>query len=91
LKHCIACVANTKVHFITAPPLPNFRGRLCRSAGQFNNQLFSFITSGIRRFYHSPELGGLNCFFISFSLSHISWKPAQKTNGPKHCQGQKKV
>jgi len=33
----------------------------------------------------------LIAYLFSFFLSHISCKPAQKKNGPKHCQGQKKV
>lgn len=70
------------MHGIAAPPtprftslqqpLPNFRGRLCRSAGQFNNQLLFSFTSGTRRFYHSPELGGLNCLtYFLFPLSYL--------------------
>ena len=39
---------------------------------EFNNQLLFSFTTGTRRFYHSPELGGLNCLsFFLFPLSYL--------------------
>ena len=39
---------------------------------EFNNQLLFSFTTGTRRFYHSPELGGLNCLtYFLFPLSYL--------------------
>jgi hypothetical protein len=71
-------------------PLPNFRGRLCCSAGQFNNQLFFLYYLWDPALFHSPELGGLNCFFISFFplISHGNRR--KKQTAPSTAKGKRK-
>jgi hypothetical protein len=55
------------------------------------NCVFFLYYSGIRRFYHSPELGGLNCFFYflySPLISHGNRR--KKQTAPSTAKGKRK-
>jgi hypothetical protein len=87
-------IANTKLHFTPTTFYPTSAEAFAAPRGNSTTNFVSFYYLWDPAQFPSPELGGLILLFIiSFLVlpSHISWKPAQKTNGPKHCQGQKKV